>query len=242
MLRPITVQSANRISALVVGPAGIGKTSLLRTLCGQTFKEGKWEKTGEVEKVFVLSAESGLLCVRDLIQSGDVKGCEIGSLMEFQEAQRMCMSNEFLAKGYKWLFIDSLTEIASRCSETLQKKYPGKSDSFKLWGEYTQTMTDIIKTFRDMQEYNVVFTCLEAIDKDEYGSRILTPDIQGSGLKNRLTSYFDEVFHMEKQKTAEGAAIVFSTAEPVGLAKDRSGKLDAYEIPSLSHVKNKILA
>ena len=84
MLRPITVQSANRISALVVGPAGIGKTSLLRTLCGQTFNDGKWEKTGEAEKVFVLSAESGLLCVRDLIQSGDVKGCEIGSLKEFQ--------------------------------------------------------------------------------------------------------------------------------------------------------------
>lgn len=35
---------------------------------------------------------------------------------------------------------------------------------------------------------------------------------------------------------------VFHTAHPVGLAKDRSGRLSPVEPPNLLHIKNKILA
>lgn len=245
-LRPISPQSANRMAMLVIGPAGMGKTSLIRTVCGQYYDaaSGQWLTYDGVtpEKVCVLSAESGLLCVRDLVQNGVVEGYEIGNLQEFQEAQRLCLSQEFRARGYRWIFIDSLTEIASRCVEAMQQKYPGKNDSFKLWAEYTQIMTDIIKAFRDLQDYNVVFTCLESVDKDEYNARFFAPDISGSGLKNRLTSYFDEVFHMEKRKLEDGSMqTVFSTASPIGLAKDRSGKLAPYEQPNLLYVQHKIL-
>lgn len=245
-LKAITPQSANRMAVLVIGPAGIGKTSLLRTVCGQYYDTatGQWHTYEgiEPEKVCVLSAESGLLCVRDLVQAGTVEGFEIGSLQEFQEAQRMCVSEEFKARGYRWIFIDSLTEIASRCAEAMQAKYPGKNDSFKMWGEYNAVMTDIIKAFRDLQDYNVVFTCLEGVDKDEYNARHLVPDISGSGLKNRLTSYFDEVFHMERRKLEDGTMqTIFSTASPTGLAKDRSGKLAAFEMPNLLGIQHKIM-
>lgn len=244
-LKPISPQSADRLAMLIVGPAGIGKTSLMRTLAGQYYDPANgWQNYDNVtpEKVCVLSAESGLLCVRDLVQSGQVEGFEISNLSDFQEAQRMCMSADFKAHGYRWIFIDSLTEIAARCAEAMQQKYPGKNDTFKMWGEYNSCMTDIIKAFRDLSDYNVIFTCLESVDKDEFNARYLAPDISGSGLKNRLTSYFDEVLHMEKKKVDDGSMqTVFSTASPVGLAKDRSGKLAAYEQPNLLYIQHKIL-
>lgn len=249
-LQRITPQSADRICALLIGPAGIGKTSQIRCLLGQDYQGGQWIQTDMApEKVLVLSAESGLLCVRDLITAGQIEGFEIRSLGEFQEALRFCLSPDFRQQGYQWVFIDSLTEIAARCAEDLQRKYPSKTDSFKMWGEYSQTMTDIIKAFRDLQGVNVVFSCLLAVDKDDAGRRFPVPDISGSGLKNRLTSYFDEVFIFERMSMNTGnpeapvmqEMLVFNTKAPVGLAKDRSGKLSETEYPNLLMVRNKIL-
>ena len=249
-LQRITAQSADRICALLIGPAGIGKTSQIRCLLGQDYQNGQWVQSGfQPEKVLVLSAESGLLCVRDLVASGQVEGFEIRSLADFQEALRYCLTSDFRQAGYRWVFLDSLTEIAARCAEDLQKKYPSKSDSFKMWGEYSQTMTDIIKTFRDLSGVNVVFTCLLAVEKDDAGRRFPVPDISGSGLKQRLTSYFDEVLVMERLVLNVGnpeaptmqEVLVFNTRNPVGLAKDRSGKLAETEYPSLLAIRNKIL-
>ena len=62
-LKPIVAEKVDRFTALVIGEAGIGKTSLLRTI-------------PEEDKVCVLSAESGLLAVRDLVKAGRVE--EIG--------------------------------------------------------------------------------------------------------------------------------------------------------------------
>lgn len=250
MLKPITPQSADRIAILVIGPAGIGKTSLLRTLCGQYYDGESWKQWDNVQpaKVCVLSAESGLLCVRDLVVNGTIQGYEISSLSEFQEAQRLCMSKEFKDSGVKWIFIDSLTEIATRCAAQIKADYEAatgnsKQNGFKIWADYNTTMTDIIKSFRDLTDYNVVFTCLEKRDKDEGGNALgLSPDIPGTTLNNRLTSYFDEVFHMEKGRDGNGKdCIFFSTKSPLGLSKDRSGKLQPYEAPNLLSVQFKIL-
>jgi len=246
MLKPITAQSTSRICCLLLGPAGIGKTSQIRCLLGQDWdrEKGQWVQSAcPPEKTLVLSAESGLLAAHDLVVSGQVEGYEIRSLTEFKEALQYCQSNAFREAGYQWVFIDSLTEIAARCAEDMQAKYPSKADSFKLWGEYTQTMTDIIKTFRDLPGVNVCFTCLVATEKDEFQRRFPVPDISGSGLKNRLTSYFDEALVMERMRLEDGTEfLAFKTREPVGLAKDRSGRLNPLEKPNLLSVKQKILS
>ena len=161
-LKPITPETANRFCCLVVAPAGTGKTSLLRTIMGQEFNPDarQWEQKEEPsQKVCTLSAEAGLLCVRDLVTAGLVQGYEIGSLLDFKEALSMLMQPDFKER-YQWVFIDSLTEISSRCVEHMKQKHQGSKDAFKLWGEYNDTMTQIIKAFRDMTDYNVVFTCL----------------------------------------------------------------------------------
>ena len=245
-LQMISPQSVDRLAMLVIGPAGIGKTSLLRTLCGEVYDQetGHWVQNDQLqpEKVCVLSAEGGLLCVRDLVVKGAILGYEIGSLDDFMEAQQMCMNQQFKNEGYRWIFIDSLTEISARCVETFERKYPLKDDSFKLWGDYNKLITSIIKGFRDLTDYNVIFTCLETWGKDTDKVRMLTPDIAGNAIKNRLTSYFDEVLHMEVQRDPNGKEVhVFSTQSPIGMAKDRSGKLARYELPNLLAVQQKIL-
>ncbi len=180
MLKPITHESADRICCLIIGKYGLGKTSLIRTMLGQDYNGETWEQIFETEeKVCVLSAESGLLAVRDLVKSGKVEGYEIGSLQEFKEAYQLLASSPDMKERYQWIFIDSLTEIASKCEETMKEKYPNASDTFKLWNDYSSMMTTTIKGFRDLQDYNVVFTCLETIEKDENNKRYIAPSMAG---------------------------------------------------------------
>jgi hypothetical protein len=81
MLRPIAKENVQRFTALIIGEAGIGKTSLIRTI-------------PDDEKACIISAESGLLCINDLVQSGKVEGFEIGSFSEMKEAYQFLLNPE----------------------------------------------------------------------------------------------------------------------------------------------------
>lgn len=229
-LKPITTESTDRLCALVLGESGIGKTSLLRTI-------------PEDHRVCALSAESGLLCVRDLVKSGRVEGFEISSIQDMTDAYNFLASDKEAKARYQWVFIDSLTEIAGRCVEAMKKKYPSRSDSFPMWGEYGDTMTALIKGFRDLKDYNVVFTCLPQVEKDEVNRRYYAPAIAGSSLKERLVSYFDLVMFFCKITQDGQDHRVFVTEEwERRPAKDRSGVLAApFEEPHLGNIFNKIM-
>jgi len=226
MLKPITSLSVERISALVIGKAGIGKTSLIRTIPID-------------EPVCVLSAESGLLCVIDLVRSGRVKGLEISSLEDFQEALDAFKCRASWTAEFKWVFIDSLTEISDRCLEYFQEKFPNKVDTFKLWGAYADRMTAIIKAFRDLAGFNVVFTCLEDIIFDEVKRKSIGPLMAGAKLKGRLLGYFDEALYMTVD--SNGKRVFYTNPNSGFPCKDRSGKLEDIEQPNLAHIVAKIL-
>jgi GTPase SAR1 family protein len=89
-LKPINNDSIDTIKLLVVGQAGIGKTSTMRTITNSE----------PDRKVCVLSAESGLLSVRDLIKSGAVEGWEIRSLDDMREAHKNLSTDEVLRHRY----------------------------------------------------------------------------------------------------------------------------------------------
>ena len=245
-LKTISPESVDRICALVIGKYGLGKTSLLRTMLGQDYIDGAWKQVEEVadgQKVCVLSAESGLLAVRDLITAGLVEGYEIGNLQDFKEAYQMLAVTQAMKERYQWVFIDSLSEISARCDEVMREKYPDRAKTFARWDDYNATMQATVKHFRDLKDYSVVFTCLETIDKDENNRRYPAPDVIGRGLKEKLPSYFDEVFYMQLEAGENGEHRVLYT-HPIHEfpAKDRSGKLDIVEKPNLLSIKRKILS
>jgi len=190
----------------------------------------------------LFTSEEGRKAVRDLITAGLVEGYEISSLSEFKEAYQMLATTQAMKERYEWVFIDSLTEISARCDEVMRDKYPDKAKTFARWDDYNSTMQTTIKHFRDLTDYSVVFTALETIDKDDNNRRFASPDVVGRGLKEKLPSYFDEVFYMQIEAGADGDQRVFYT-HPVHEfpAKDRSGKLNVTEFPNLLTIKNKIL-
>jgi len=245
LLKPIKEDSADRICALVIGKSGLGKTSLLRTMLGQDFRNGKWTQVEDPpeEKVCVLSAESGLLAVRDLVKQGLVEGYEIGSQQEFKEAYQLLSATSEMKSRYSWVFIDSLTEISARCDQAMREKYPDRAKTFARWDDYFVTIQLAIKGFRDMKDYSVVITCLESVEKDENNRRYPAPDVVGRGLKEKLTSYFDEVFYLTLHQDEEGNQQRVLYTQPLNEypAKDRSGKLNTIERPNLLYIKRKIL-
>lgn len=234
-MKLIQPQKQKRLAMLVYGEAGNGKTSLVRTL-------------PKGEGVCILSGESGELAIHDVLEQEHVDCYEISSFEDMREAYKTLLTKKEFKQKYKWVFIDSLTEIAERCLESHKKLYPNDSQTFKLWGSYGDALKALIKSFRDLREYSVVFTCLVEVEQDEFKRRFVKPAIQGKQIKDRLTSYFDEVFYLSVQtdeETGKNKRYFYTQPgdSPRGIveAKDRSGKLDPMIEPAnINNVIKKI--
>jgi hypothetical protein len=218
---------------LIWGAPGTGKTSLAAT-------------TGE--STFVVSAEAGLLSLAgheiDYVDlAHDDEGAMIAPARRYDRLKdvfQYLVSDEARSK-YKWVMLDSLTEIGQLLHEKLQAKYPDRKDALVLWGEMSTEMRSMIKAFRDLRGYNVVFTALSQQDKDESGRRFSGVMLQGK-IAEQLPGYFDEVFHYTFLEDAEGVQqrVLVTRATDRVPAKDRSGKLDQFEKPNLAAIAAKI--
>lgn len=222
--------ATKRFVALVVGPSGIGKTSLVRTL------------PEPEDAILLISAESGLACLDgtniDVIEvdpKGPTKSLEeIYEFLQLDEAK----------KKYKFIFIDSLTEIAQLIVAELKKDphYGQPKNALAMWGKYSELMTMIVKSYRDMSDYSVIFTCLDAVEKDGL-EKIESFNIQGTGIKNSLKAWYDLVlfYKVYTDENGEKHRKLVTDISEAPLAKDRTGKLEAFEEADLSVIINKIV-
>ena len=222
--------SSERFVSLVVGPSGIGKTSLARTL------------PEPHERTLIISAESGLLC----LSGTDIPVYEINPDSPWESLTTIFeyLSTDEAKVKFKFLFIDSLTEIAQLVLAELKRdpKLGDAKNGFLLWGSYSDRMTKIIKVFRDFKPYSVVFTCLTTTEKD--GLNLVDEfSMPGQGVKDALKSYFDLVLHYQVFTDEEGGKHrkLVTEMEVSRLAKDRSGLLEPYEDADLSAIINKII-
>lgn len=214
---------------LIYAEPGAGKTSLARTI---------------KEPTVIVSAEAGLLPLKDHdIDVLDISQDDEGNMIPKEKrVDRIMEIYKFLCteeakKKYKWVFIDSITEISQNMSEKLKLEFPDKKDGFSRWGEYSDRMRSMIKAFRDLPHYNVVMVALSVNEKDENARRVTSVDVSGK-IGDQLPAYFDEVFYIWVSSEGERKLQTFKTDTMD--AKDRSGMLDKYEVADLSVIAAKI--
>lgn len=220
----------DRLKFLVYGAPGVGKTSLAGTIDG---------------RVLLISAEAGTLCLAhkdiDVIDvTVDEKGNQVDKehrIDRFGKIYQYLIQPEAREK-YDWIFIDSLTEVSQNLLEMLMEQMSGEKDGFKMWGEYAKRARGLIKSFRDLPFYNVVFTALETEDRDENNRRLMRVDMQGK-IGKQLPAFFDEVFWMHSDPETSVRMLTTKQTDRE-VAKDRSGKLDMNEPPDLGAIFKKI--
>lgn len=209
--------SAQGVKVLVYGQAGAGKTSLIKTLPNPV----------------ILSAEAGLLSIAD----ANLPFIEIKSIDDMREAYAWATSAE--AANFKSIALDSISEIAEVVLNAEKKL---TKDPRQAYGALQEQMTDVIRAFRDLPGKNVYFTAKCEKQQDEQGRLLYSPSMPGAKLGQQLPYFFDEVLALRVEKDGEGVAQRALMCESDGLwqAKDRSGKLDAWEAPDLGALIKKM--
>lgn len=210
--------AANGVKLLVYGQAGAGKTSLIKTLPAP----------------IILSAEGGLLS----IQNADLPYIEITDLDTLREAYAWLTSSDE-AKRYQSVAIDSISEIAEVVL-TAEKK--ATKDQRQAYGAMQEQMADIIRAFRDLPGRHVYMSAKLEKMQDEMGRVLYSPSMPGNKASQTLPYFFDEVLALRVEKDGEGVTqrALMCDSDGLWLAKDRSGKLDAWEAPDLGAIIAKI--
>lgn len=221
-----------KIKAFVYGFSGAGKTSLAKTL----------------PKCLVISAESGLLSIANSgIDYIDISQNDSGDLIPKEkridrlvDVYRWLLTDD--AKKYDWIMLDSLSEIGQCLVDRLRKEFPDKKDTLAMWGEYANKMRDLVKSFRDLPNHNVVIVSLAVVEKDENGKRFAAVDLQGS-ISQKIAGYFDLFLYLHTAKQDDGSIKreLICQSEDWVIAKDRSGILSQREEADLGKIAGKIL-
>ena len=210
--------SANGVKLLVYGQAGAGKTFLASTL----------------PSPIILSAEGGLLSLQAL----DIPYIEIGTIEDLHEAYAWASGSEE-AGGYQSIAIDSLSEIAE---VVLNSEKKIAKDPRQAYGAMQEQMTDLIRAFRDLPGKHVYMSAKMEKSQDELGRISYAPSMPGNKIAQQLPYFFDEVLALRVERDDQGASqrALMCDSDGLWLAKDRSGRLDAWEAPDLGVIIDKI--
>jgi len=207
----------NGVKILCYGAAGAGKTSLIRTL----------------PKPLVLSAEAGLLSIQD----ADLAYVEIKTIDDLREAYTFLVSEA--GAEFESVALDSISEIAE---VILNAEKKATKDPRQAYGAMQEQISDLIRAFRDLPGKHVYMSAKLEKSQDEMGRMLYAPSMPGNKTGQSLPYFFDEVLALRVERDAEGNTQRALMCDSDGLwaAKDRSGKLSAWEAPDLGSIIEKI--
>ena len=93
---------------------------------------------------------------------------------------------------YKWIAIDSLTELSERLLEHLEAEHKGNPNGFQIWGDYSRMMIGTLKWIRDL-DMHVYVTCLAGEEKDANDVTQYWPFVKGAKVSKQIPALFDHV-------------------------------------------------
>jgi len=217
-LRSTSSVLSNGIKLLVYGESGSGKTYLVSTL----------------ENPVVLSVEAGLLS----LHAHEIPFTEIKTIDDLREAYTWALEAKE-AQQFSTVVLDSISEIAEVVLISEKKK---SKDPRAAYGEMQSTMSEMVRAFRDLPGRNVYMSAKVEKQQDDLGRLLYSASMPGVKAGQSLPYHFDEVFALRVERDSEGKPQRGLQCHGDGLwmAKDRSGKLDAWEPADLGAVFKKI--
>lgn len=231
------------IKGLVLGPAGVGKTTLLKTLDPAT--------------TLCISAEGGMLSVQkddeygprflgDTIEPGN--WAELKTILDgFQRKDRP----PELAK-YKTIFIDSISVASKWCFEWCQSQpdafseKTGKPNLLGAYGLLGREMVSWVWGWKNLSGLNVwLVGGIERKDND-LGGKDWLPLLMGAKLQAELPYIMDYVVVMARFKAGDGNIYTGFHTDPRSEygtvpVKTRGGGFDPIERPHLGAFMAKAL-
>jgi hypothetical protein len=240
------------VTTMVVGPHGIGKTSLTRKL--------------DVESTLVADIEAGTLSIKDLgvdivrpqswpeccdlvVRLGGVDpAAPVNGLYSAEHLQRAGgLLDE--ARKYHTVIIDSVSAVsrlAMQWAELQPEAYSdrtGKKDVRGAYGLLAREMVRWIERIQHLRDRNVVLNCVLELRANDAGFSEWRPQIEGAKAVREALAIVDEVITYQWIDWGEGPKRAFITTSPNQWgypAKDRSGKLEQIEEPNLAKLLSKL--
>lgn len=210
--------ASDNVKVLEYGQAGAGKTTALAT----------------APKPIILSAEAGLLS----LASADVPYIEVTSMAAIEEAYEW-LTGAKEATEYQTVCLDSLSEIAE---VVLSEERARTKDPRQAYGAMADQMAQLVRMFRDLPGKHVVMTAKLEKTQDDQGRLLWGPGMPGAKTGQSLPYFFDEVLALQVHKDEEGQTqrAFLTSSDGQWMAKDRSGKLDAWEPADFAAIFKKI--
>ncbi len=163
---------------------------------GKTYQCRYYQK--RFGKGLILSGEAGLKSIEDVaidylpFSSWDGKQDPDNGIYSFRGIWSFIASPDFKKAGYKWVAIDSLTELSERLIEHLEKQHEGNKNAFAMWGDYNRMMLGALKAVRDLPVH-VYVTCLAKEEKDANDMTHYWPLVKGQAVSKHVPALFDHV-------------------------------------------------
>ena len=241
------------VKMLIVGPTGVGKTSLLRTL--------------DPARTLFLDVEAGDLSVQDVpvdtIQLDDWPtardiACRIGGpnpsfpptacySQAHHEAVGGSLEN---LERYDSIFIDIITAV-SRLSFRHAEQQPeafsersGKKDVRGAYGLHGRELICWLQQLQHARSKNVIFVGVLEKVVDEFNVATWQLQMEGQRTSRELPGIVDQIITMQWVDFGDGVpirAFVCTSPNPWNYpAKDRAGRLDQIEEPHLDKLIEKL--
>jgi AAA domain len=261
-MRKINIISADErmaqntgVKALILGPAGVGKTTLLRTLDPKT--------------TLFIDLEAGDLAVQDVKidafrartweECRDI-ACYVGgpnpslpatAVYSHAHYDALCsaMGGVDALSKYETYFIDSITVAGRLCFRWCEQQPESFNDKGKknMLGTYGLMGREMISWLTQLQHTrgkNVVFVGILENKKDDFNVTSWELQVDGGKTGKELPGIVDQIVTMQFVDFGDGQqvrALVCTSPNPWKYpAKDRSGRLEQIEEPHLGKLIAKV--